>query len=289
MNGHFALVPGPTQVLPGRGPMVPRDANAGLVWARYLAMWEGTPERPRPPKEIKPVLDAFANGFNERGTGARNPARDLLRLNRERLERALNAWVRPRRWSAVTLNARVSWRLVTGLGNPHPAGVNLAFDSTIGVPFLPGSTVKGLCRQAAAVLDEPESAIDRLFGPEIVVAQDRTMRGQVAFFDAYPRRWPTLVVDLINCHHPDYYGQSAIDQVKGPAETESPVPVTFLCIGEGTDFVFPLAAASAGDLQHIREILTSGLEILGIGGKTAVGYGVMASAPPAPDSRRRDG
>lgn len=285
MSEGFCLIPSGAPDPLGRGVVVPRDANAGLVWARYLRMWEGTLESPLAPRIIKRVLEKFGDDFNSRASGARNPARDLLRLNRERQQRALDNWTETRGWSWTSLELSVVWRLVTGLGNPHPTQANLAFDPIIGVPFLTGTAVKGLCRSTAILGDAAETDMERLFGPESSSVERKPNQGKAVFFDAFPRRWPTLMVDVINCHHQAYYGERDIDNKVGPLETESPVPVNFLCIGEGAAFIFPIAAQSAADLDRVKKLLRDGLSTLGIGGKTAVGYGVFGEQQSPTDRR----
>lgn len=276
MSPRINLMPCTGYDLLGQTSTLPRDANAGLVWSRYLKMWEGRTDDPSLPKSIKPILVDFSKEFNDRGEGARNPARDLLRLNRERLQRAFEVWAKTRGWFFSSLDFHVVWRLVTGQGNRHPTSANLAFDPVIGVPFLTGSAVKGLCRTMARLQGNDPAEIERLFGPESAQVERISSRREVAFFDALPRRWPKLDVDLINCHHQDYYGEARLDRLKDPLETESPIPVNFLCVKKDTVFVFPLAGKQKKDVEVVEDLLGDGLSTLGIGGKTAVGYGVMS-------------
>jgi CRISPR-associated protein Cmr6 len=109
--------------------------------------------------------------------------------------------------------------------------------------------------------------------------------GDLLFYPALPTRWPRLELDIINCHHPDYYGgqKGDVSSRPKPVDYESPVPVFFLAVAAGTPFAFRLGsrAARAGDPSgraHVAlafELLAFGLEWLGAGSKTAVGYGRM--------------
>jgi len=64
-----------------------------------------------------------------------------------------------------------------------------------------------------------------------------------------------------------------------PDDTESPVPIGFLSIGPGSCFEAALVArndAGARHLDGIVEDLRRGLDELGLGAKTAAGYGVFS-------------
>jgi CRISPR-associated protein Cmr6 len=252
------------------GPL-PLYANAGLVWDRYLPVWEGEVHNPERVKLLYNPLSEFAEAFNRRDTGPHNSAHDLLRFHHERLERAAHIWSGSSKSHTLrTLHYRVSWRLATGLGVNHPTENGFSFDSLIGVPYIPGSSVKGLCRRTALVGELDETEVERLFGPEWITADEPVYQGELVFLDAYPRRWPQLAVDIVNCHHPAYYGgRSAV-----PSETESPVPVFFLTVDQDSEFTFRIIGPE-NDLNAAEELLTQGLDLLGIGAKTAVGYGVM--------------
>jgi CRISPR-associated protein Cmr6 len=232
---------------------------------------------------LRVPLQALVEGFNERGQGARNLARDLLRFHHERLERALQHWSRyAKRGASRTLRYRVTWRLTLGLGLPSPTENGFVFDPLIGVPYIPGSAVKGLCRRTATVAEMDATEWQRLFGPEQVTADTATFQGSVVFLDAYPSRWPRLAVDVVNCHHPTYYrDQGKSDSARWPSETESPVPVFSLTVDHNTEFTFRLAGQEA-DLVAMTRLLAQGLDWLGIGAKTAVGYGTMQPVTETP-------
>lgn len=241
------------------------NAHAGLLSERFLPMWQWERED-APPKAASPLLDvlqSFARTFNERGRRG-DEARALLQEQHERMQRLPLA--------IKQADYQVAWRLATGLGAAHPSENGFSFDPLIGVPWLPGSSVKGLVRggsdMAGATLDQ----IETLLGPETDSPISAT--GDLVFLDAYPVAWPSLEVDIVNCHHPAYY---AHPDPRGPSETESPVPAYFLVVGKGARFRFRLASRSRNE-SHVEtgmNWLKEGLTTLGIGAKTAVGYGVM--------------
>jgi len=272
------LVPGSERLrgIFARGT-VPSEAHAGLVFDRYLPLWEpgeGVPSR----LPLRDPLMGFAAGFNNRA-GDVLPARRLEQMH-SRLDRARPSdRVRP-----DGLYARVDYhtaeRLATGLGTDHPTENGFAFDAVLGVPVLAGAGVKGLCRVAANELtDIDEATIEMLLGPaDLEQRPEEAACGDLMFLDAYPAHWPRLGVDVVNCHYPDYY--RALQRERHdlePLESERPVPVFFLTVERGVVFVFRLGSRS-GQRTHLDQglnLLDSGLSLLGFGAKTAVGYGLM--------------
>jgi len=113
--------------------------------------------------------------------------------------------------------------------------------------------------------------------------RDGRFQGDLVFFDAYPSQWPKLCVDVINCHHPQYYRDIERESEPGneikpfPSETESPVPVFFLAVDEGTSFIFRIGSRSENldNLEQGLLLIEQGLGLFGFGAKTAVSYGVM--------------
>ena len=104
--------------------------------------------------------------------------------------------------------------------------------------------------------------------------------GTLIFFDALPLAPTTLTLDVMTPHAGDWYEKGASQPGKPdtvPADWQSPVPITFLAVKEAT-FLFTLAArndASQSQLGKVMEQLDDALTTLGIGAKTALGYGVM--------------
>ncbi|KYF57866.1 hypothetical protein BE04_20325 [Sorangium cellulosum] len=243
-------------------------SNAGLVWIRYLDVWgDGVP--PDIPRSAvsRDALMTFAKDFSERG---KLPGATPLRLLNAVHSRQVRALERLR-GAGATLQAALETRFATGLGGPHPTDIGFTFDRSVGVPYLPGSSVKGIARAAARLLEDPGK--DALFGPEETGASAKAWAGDVVFLDAYPVAWPRLEVDVINCHHPAYYGGKA----GYPAETEDPVPVYFLTVADRTTFAFRVLSRSGAEERAARavELLRFGLSELGAGAKTAVGYGAF--------------
>ena len=196
----------------------------------------------------------------------------------------------------------------TGLGNEHPLENGFAFLNPYGLPYLPGSGVKGVLRQAACELARgdwadtqgwsetkhytikvgketvPLSPLDVLFGLESKDGDKTHVRGALTFWDVIPQiQGNSLMVEIMTPHQGHYYqnGQS-------PHDSGQPNPISFLTVPPGSGFAFHVQC----DLAYLRRLapelaedgrwktlLTAAFAHafawLGFGAKTAVGYGAM--------------
>lgn len=96
--------------------------------------------------------------------------------------------------------------------------------------------------------------------------------GKVIFFDAIPANPANLKLDLdvMNPHYSDYYRGGNIP----PADYLNPVPVFFLAIAPGSEFLFAVASKEAGLATQAETWLQAGLTKMGVGAKTTSGYGL---------------
>jgi CRISPR-associated protein Cmr6 len=102
--------------------------------------------------------------------------------------------------------------------------------------------------------------------------------GQALFFDAIPAESPVLKPDVMNVHYQDYYSGNtdSADQPIPPADYLNPNPIPFLTVGEGSPFLFAVGWRGEKDEeahQQAQQWLKEGLQELGVGAKTAAGYG----------------
>ena len=155
---------------------------------------------------------------------------------------------------------------VTGLGRSHPVENGFAWHPTLGTPYLPGSSLKGLVRAWAKLDADPTPDCDTL--ARLLGGPGRA--GSICFLDAVPTTPVQLQTDVMTPH---YAGWSK-DQP--PGDWRSPVPIPFLVTAPETPFLFglvPRRAVSADDWADVSEWLGYGLAWAGAGAKTAVGYG----------------
>ncbi|HDX9007862.1 type III-B CRISPR module RAMP protein Cmr6 [Aeromonas dhakensis] len=182
----------------------------------------------------------------------------------------------------AAISCELDWNMVTGTGEAHPLENGFRWHHTLGVPYLPASSIKGMLRAwlttwANDIFSKEE--IIGLFGSD-QETNDAHQMGALLFFDALPLTPATLTLDVMTPHAGDWYEKGASQPGKPdtvPADWQSPVPITFLAVKEAT-FLFTLAArndASQSQLVKVMEQLADALAMLGIGAKTALGYGVM--------------
>lgn len=177
--------------------------------------------------------------------------------------------------------------IAIGLGDASPLEVGIRLHHTYGMPLLPASALKGLCRRVARLLRHDsklsDAAIDALFG---FSRNTQAAAGAVVFYDAWYD--PDSVGgapfhrDVITVHHPAYYG----DGKTPPTDFDDPTPVPFLVIKPGARFLCVLDAPNRQWADFAQKMLLWGLENLGVGAKTNAGYGYLtregsASASPA--------
>lgn len=177
----------------------------------------------------------------------------------------------------------------------------IALHPIYGFVYLLGSGIKGLARAYAETVWAPSQLnkeeawrqIEKAFGwspgserhkfpqpkkglpgwrPSEITAPDGSAVGRLVFHDAWPTRWPKLIVDVVNNHHPNYYAGG-----DDPGDWEDPRPVYFLAIDAGNQFEFAISdrARAANDnlLETACGWLRDALTIEGAGAKTAAGYG----------------
>lgn len=171
--------------------------------------------------------------------------------------------------------ASVQGRMAVGLGDETVLETSVKLHRTYGVPYVPGSALKGLAASYArnhvgGVWAKGKEAYEIVFGKT-------EEAGYLTFHDALyvpgSAGGRPLRADVITVHHTDYYGNK---KDAAPADWDDPNPVPFLsATGEY------LVALSA--IPDCREWITKTWKILelalreeGIGAKTSSGYGRMS-------------
>jgi len=177
------------------------------------------------------------------------------------------------------LTAETAGPLAIGLGNESPLEVGITVHHTYGVPVIPGSAVKGLCRRAAKSQNLSDEQMSVLLGSQkaagCIVYHD-------AWFDPGTAQSKPFHRDVITVHHQDYYGKRG---AVWPTDFDDPNPVAFLVVRPDARFLFSFDCPEAWQ-PFVGELLKHGLETMGLGGKTNAGYGrfdkVVIPDPPAP-------
>lgn len=187
---------------------------------------------------------------------------------------------------SLDFELQAEWRIALGMGNASVYENGFTFHPTYGMPYLPGSSLKGMTRHWAKAEGKDKEGTDylKIFGNEQDGDKD-FQQGQIIFFDALPVALEEKMVqpDIMNNHYPDYYEGN-----KPPADWLSPRPIFFLTM-KGVSFQFHLGyIMGAGEdqnkqlLKTAKEWLENALKEAGVGAKTAVGYGRISKPEPSP-------
>lgn len=195
-----------------------------------------------------------------------------------------------KRWQAINKSLpyaekyafRVSpeWRMVVGLGQVSILETSMTLDRITGIPIIPGSALKGLAASYAMLCHleetdrskaEEDPTFKAIFGTE-------GETGKVIFLNAVPTEPPKLEPDIMNNHYPDYYSDKTGNNA--PTPYQNPVPVYFLTLGRKSQFAFAVAGRDKKTdteelVKQACDWLKEGLSTLGIGAKTAAGYGYL--------------
>ncbi|PDW04674.1 type III-B CRISPR module RAMP protein Cmr6 [Candidatus Viridilinea mediisalina] len=170
----------------------------------------------------------------------------------------------------------VEGRMVLGLGAESVIETAISLHRTYGVPYIPGSALKGLAAAYARRFLSGEWAADGSAYTTVFGRGGHTgAAGYITFFDALyiPSLSPgdcPLRPDVLTVHHQNYYNS---DQPNPPADWDSPIPVPFL--SATGRYLLALDGPSAAWVERVFDLLAAALQELGIGAKTSSGYGRM--------------
>jgi len=194
--------------------------------------------------------------------------------------------------------ARTSGKLIVGLGADSVLETSITLHRTLGVPYIPGSALKGLASSFGHLLfmhnqsdawqrEFKEGATHRGEAQRLLFG-DEKKEGAVIFYDAMPlpREWG-LYPDVITPHHPDYYQMGK--ELSLPTDCDKPRPVPFLATGGVFCFHVGLSSTSKANLtdEEQEALLTLAVALLqaalrgeGAGAKTSSGYGRFEEFAP---------
>ena len=241
-----------------------KDASPGLRFGMYLPLWN----------------DAFEL-LKDQKTEALKKATTLTPEHKKTMATLAQrqALAAQTMLHVLTLDAVATAPFTTGLGNEHPLENGFAFLNPYGLPYLPGSGIKGVLRQAARELASGEwgdahgwvkgeihslerkgeksislTMLDVLFGRETQDGDKDLVRGALSFWDAIPQiHGNSLAVDIMTPHQSHYYQQKQ-DRKSGdsvsPHDSGQPTPIPFLTLPPKTQFTFHVVC----DIQHLERL-----------------------------------
>ncbi|HRH92685.1 MAG TPA: type III-B CRISPR module RAMP protein Cmr6 [Agitococcus sp.] len=198
----------------------------------------------------------------------------------------------------LSIKAKSISPFMTGTGMEHPLENGFAFLQPYGLPYLAGSSIKGVLRNTARLLADDAFGegtqgwtpivIETLFGTEDTTNQtsEDLVRGALTFWDVIisPKETinggistQSLKIDILTPHQGHYLQGTA-----SPHDSGDPIPVPFLAVGAGAEFNFHIQANPTllGEYKDnwqdlMQKCFEYTFDWLGFGAKTAVGYGIL--------------
>ncbi|MFT0812876.1 RAMP superfamily CRISPR-associated protein [Synechococcus sp. OH20] len=291
-----------------RGPNSPRGGNGGGNQPRGgggggggnnppPSPWLGHPLDPTPRPDptagfieylrwMRARLDAFKDG-----TKAELAHQVETTINLGARLKVLNE--RTQRLASDTLQVTCPWRIRVG-GAKGPESMLLPAFDHLGIPYIPGSTLRGVARsQAIRELmqernlswDQADQAVAPWFGH--LQAEEKDSAGKVVFLDAYPaptrpqrREDPDnsktggLAVDIAN----------NVWKWNGKNLEYSTNPNLFFSLKQATFLIGLRKGSGCTDemLDQVKQWLLRGLE-QGVGSQVNTGYGRLIPSGKSPD------
>lgn len=182
--------------------------------------------------------------------------------------------------------------LLIGSGNPHEIAVKgaaklgFSFDYVTGLPYIPGSSLKGMLRAYfpgdTSDQEKNKELENFISGLLSVIASDKTVNihnlkkdmfeGGDIFLGAFPEPGKAMLeMDYITPHK----------------EFKNPNPISFLKVKPGVKFVFSVAFSDYEEdgtvvltKEQKRKLCEEILLLMGIGAKTNIGYGRFSKEVP---------
>lgn len=201
--------------------------------------------------------------------------------------------------SVVTIG-QLEGRLAINLADSLIQNAGICLDRLFGLPYIPGSAIKGVARHAALAELKSASGENRrnlfkqvvaIFGcakndfapakpakkpggkatpagdffPYLDLSEERDQKGAIAFLPAYPLNEAKIVVDLTNVHYPLYYGGDKRKNIQAgqtsSLKTEKPTPNPFPAVEVGAQFAFCLVLNNMSEDLSLLETASRWLRL----------------------------
>jgi CRISPR-associated protein Cmr6 len=164
--------------------------------------------------------------------------------------------------------------LAVGLGNESPTEVGLTLHHTYGMPLIPGSALKGMCRRGALEWQASNNISEKDYTAiEMFLFGNHLHAGRVVFWDAWCENGMPFLRDTVTVHHPTYYQRHGREG--WPTDFDDPTPVPFLVVKPGMKFLFAVDAPPESQ-DFLLDLMEWCLTQRGVGGKRNAGYGFFA-------------
>jgi CRISPR type III-B/RAMP module RAMP protein Cmr6 len=274
------------------------EQDAGdLKWEAEKAAKHGDTDKEKKKSALADVVSGMA-----RSGRITNSFADQAKAKSEALKKELEATFGE---LVATFPATLASRMMVNMAGGVIENAGISLDRLLGLPFIPGSAVKGISRQQALwdIHNAEDNQKEELLKIALVAfgfgshdidgdfawaAGGETakrisdqicaeeFKGCIAFLPGYPVQNCRVVVDMVNPHYPRYYSGHA----KAAEDTENPIPNYFPAVESGAVFQFSVAAIRESTLVESKTLLAqvqrwteSAVSQKGVGAKTAAGYG----------------
>ncbi len=212
---------------------------------------------------------------------ARIPVSEAYKEFYKRWKKTLEQMQMPEGVETKMYIAKVLGRMAVGLGSGSVLETSIKLHHTYGVPYIPGSALKGLTASYATQYlgndwkkNTPPAYYETLFGFSNEEGKEQAA-GYVTFFDALyiPGKDQPLHPDIITVHHPEYYKN---ESEKAPTDWDETNPIPFL---SATGKYLLVLSGPPNWVDTAFKILRLALKEMGVGAKTSSGYGLMEAQP----------
>ncbi|HHY69083.1 MAG TPA: type III-B CRISPR module RAMP protein Cmr6 [Bacillota bacterium] len=214
-------------------------------------------------------LDKYIRDQDREGTSRRELVEEVAGiLQPEWYEQWFARWKSCLEESGAKMReAQVLGRMAVGLGTDSVLETSISLHHTIGVPYIPGTALKGVASSFARKRLGDEWLPQAENGSHSIMFGNTDTAGYVTFFDAMPLpNQSKLFLDVMTVHHPEYYKTGTTP----PADWDNPNPVPFL--SANGRYLIALAGPEEW-VEAAFSILEYSLESVGVGAKTSSGYG----------------
>ena len=178
---------------------------------------------------------------------------------------------------AQSKELKISGRMIVGLGGEGVLENSITLHRVYGIPYIPGSALKGLAASYAHKNLGDDWKRDGRFHRLVFGSQD--FAGLVTFHDALlipnSDKLP-LHQEVMTVHHEGYYGEKIDRDTRErlpPADWDSPVPIPFVSASGSYLVALSTELEDNTFLNKVFKILALAFEEEGVGAKTSSGYG----------------
>lgn len=168
--------------------------------------------------------------------------------------------------------AELENRMFLGMGSTSPIEAGISLHHTYGVPYIPGSAIKGVLHHYAQEAEVDSKIQDLLFGKQASETnrRDSGSAGYIIVNNAWwiPQGKAALTPEIITVHTQEYYNKKGATKLHPDFEKPNPNPQIAI---QGS-FMFSFE----GDrklINYAMKLLKEVLQNRGIGGKVSSGYG----------------